>query len=215
MAFHDERCRDLFLVDAAVPAFMGTSKYDIEGLDLSDDHYTVEQNLVRNQYKALDDHGNTVLEGKQETFKLKEEFPFVDGNGETVFTINAQQIRDYEGQYVLTDARSGDDIVVLDHEYSLLEQITGATWTIRDAETDAELAEITSRKFVGLFRRGLLGNLIPHHYEITDADGGHVGSISGQLSMKDRYDVRIDDASTVPREPVVAAAMVIDAIEGN
>ncbi|WP_049891152.1 LURP-one-related/scramblase family protein [Natrinema versiforme] len=194
---------------------MGTSKYDIEGLDLSDDHYTVEQNLVRNQYKALDDHGNTVLEGKQETFKLKEEFPFVDGNGETVFTINAQQIRDYEGQYVLTDARSGDDIVVLDHEYSLLEQITGATWTIRDAETDAELAEITSRKFVGLFRRGLLGNLIPHHYEITDADGGHVGSISGQLSMKDRYDVRIDDASTVPREPVVAAAMVIDAIEGN
>jgi len=194
---------------------MGTSNYDIEGLDLADDHYTVEQNLVRNQYTALDERGNTVFEGKQKTFKLKEEFPFVDENGEDVFTIKAQQIRDYEGQYVLTDARSGEDVVVLDHEYSLLEQITGATWTIRDPETDAELAEITSRKFVGLFRTGLLGNLIPHHYEITDADGGHVGSISGQLSMKDRYDIEIDDASAVPREPVVAAAMVIDAIEGN
>ncbi len=194
---------------------MGTSNYDIEGLDLADDHYTVEQNLVRNQYTALDERGNTVFEGKQKTFKLKEEFPFVDENGEDVFTIKAQQIRDYEGQYVLTDARSGEDVVVLDHEYSLLEQITGATWTIRDPETDAELAEITSRKFVGLFRTGLLGNLIPHHYEITDADGGRVGSISGQLSMKDRYDIEIDDASAVPREPVVAAAMVIDAIEGN
>jgi uncharacterized protein YxjI len=190
-------------------------QYDIEGLDLSSDKYTVEQNLVRNQYTAMDDSGETVLQGKQETFKLKEEFPFVDENGEDVFTVTAQQIRDYEGQYVLRAARSGEDVVVLDHEYSLTEQITGATWTIRDPETDAELAEITSRRFVGLFRTGLLGNLIPHHYEITDADGGHVGTISGQLSLKDRYDIEIDDASSVPREPIVAAAMVIDAIEGN
>ncbi|QCC61789.1 hypothetical protein NP511_21835 [Natrinema thermotolerans] len=194
---------------------MEASNYDIEGLDLSADQYTVEQNLIRNQYTALDDRGNTVLEGKQKTFELKEEFPFVDADGDDVFTVTAQQIRDYEGQYVLTDARSGEDVVVLDHEYSLLEQIMGATWTIRDPETDAELAAITSRKFVGLFRTGLLGNLIPHHYEITDADGGHVGSISGQLSMKDRYDIEIDDASSVPRVPVVAAAMVIDAIEGH
>ncbi|WP_226043157.1 hypothetical protein [Natrinema sp. DC36] len=190
-------------------------QYDIQGLNLSSDHYTVEQSLVRNKYTAKDDSGNTVLQGKQETFKLKEEFPFFDQNGEDVFTVNAQQIRDYEGQYVLTEARSGEDIVVLDHEYSILEQIKGASWTIRDPETDAELAEISSRKFVGLFRRGLLGNLIPHHYEITDADGGHVGTISGQLSMKDRYDVNIEDTSSVPREPIVAAAMVIDAIEGN
>ncbi|WP_435551700.1 LURP-one-related/scramblase family protein [Natrinema sp. CGMCC1.2065] len=194
---------------------MEASNYDIKGLDLSADQYTVEQNLIRNEYRALDDRGNTVLEGKQKTFKLKEEFPFVDADGDDVFTVTAQQIRDYEGQYVLTDARSGEDVVVLDHEYSLLEQIMGATWTIRDPETDAELAAITSRKFVGLFRTGLLGNLIPHHYEITDADGGHVGSISGQLSMKDRYDIEIDDASSVPRVPVVAAAMVIDAIEGH
>ena len=194
---------------------MKTQTYDIGGLDLSDDHYTVEQNLVRNKYEAVDSSGNTVLKGKQQTFKLKEAFPFVDENGEEAFTVKAQQIRDYEGQYVLTDARSGEDIVVLDHEYSLLEQITGATWTIRDADTDAELAEITSRQFVGLFRTGLLGNLIPHRYEITDADGGHVGTIAGELSMKDRYEIEIEDASSVPREPVVAAAMVIDAIEGN
>ncbi|ELY72341.1 hypothetical protein C488_15062, partial [Natrinema pellirubrum DSM 15624] len=111
---------------------MEASNYDIEGLDLSADQYTVEQNLIRNEYRALDDRGNTVLEGKQKTFKLKEEFPFVDADGDDVFTVTAQQIRDYEGQYVLTDARSDEDVVVLDHEYSLLEQITGATWTIRD-----------------------------------------------------------------------------------
>mgnify|MGYP007131706559 CR=1 FL=1 len=194
---------------------MHTRTYDIPGVALTDDQYTVEQNIVRNKYKALDSSGNIVLKGKQETFKLKEEFPFVNADGEEVFTVKAQQIRDYEGQYVLSEAQTGETLVVLDHEYSITEQITGATWTIRDPGTDETLAKITSRKFVGLFRTGLLGNLIPHHYEITDADGGHVGTISGQLSMKDRYDIEIEDASAVPREPVVAAAMVIDAIEGN
>ncbi|ELZ13865.1 hypothetical protein C479_03431 [Halovivax asiaticus JCM 14624] len=194
---------------------MSTGRYGIDGLDLSDDTYTVEQNLVRNKYEALDASGETVLEGEQETFKLTEEFPFVDENGDAVCTVNAQQIRDYKGEYVLTDARSGDDIVVFEHEYSVLEQITGVTWNICDAESGSKLAEITSRKFVGLVRHGLLGNLIPHHYEITDVDGTQVGTISGRLSMKDRYDIQIADASTVSRELVVAAAILIDAIEGN
>jgi hypothetical protein len=57
--------------------------------------------------------------------------------------------------------------------------------------------------------------MIPHKYEITDVDGGHVGKITGQLSLKDRYDIIVDNASDVPKEPVVAAAMVIDAIQGN
>ena len=194
---------------------MTPAKYAIRGLTLSDDHYTVEQNLARNKYEALDDDGNTVLRAKQKAFKLKEEFPFVNGAGEDVFTVTAQQIRDYEGRYVLTEAETGDDVVVLDHEYSLLEQATGVTWKIRAADTDAVLAEITSRKVVGLFRTGLLGNLIPHKYTITDSEGTQVGTISGRFSMKDRYDVELHDTESVPRESVVAAAMVIDAIEGN
>mgnify|MGYP006276997857 CR=1 FL=1 len=194
---------------------MTAEKYALRGLDLSDDHYTVEQNLARNIYRALDDDGNTVLKAKQKAFKMKEEFPFTDGDGTELFTVKAQQIRDYEGRYVLTETQSDEAVVVLDHEYSLLEQATGVTWKVRDADTDAVLAEITSRKVVGLFRTGLLGNLIPHKYTITDADGTHVGTIAGHLSMKDRYDVEIADTESVPREAVVAAAMVIDAIEGN
>ena len=50
---------------------------------------------------------------------------------------------------------------------------------------------------------------------VTDADGGHVGRIEGQFSFRGRYEVPVDDASSVPKEPVVAAAMVIDAIQGN
>jgi uncharacterized protein YxjI len=187
--------------------------YDIRGVDLSEDRYTVEQSLVRNRYVAADGDGNVVLRGKQKMFKLKEEFPFTDGDGNEVFTVRAGGIIDVAGNYVLTDAQTGRDLVILDNDYSVLRD----TWKIRDAETEAKLAEITSRGALVTLARHYLpfGELIPHRYEITDRDGDHVGSIEGQLSLKDRYEVVIDDAGDVPREPVVAAAMIIDAIQGH
>ncbi|MFB6295407.1 MAG: LURP-one-related/scramblase family protein [Halobacteriales archaeon] len=188
------------------------SAYDISGLELTDDRYEVVQSLVRNKYKATDAAGNVVLRGKQKMFKLKEEFPFVDANGEDVFTVTAGGIVDVAGNYVLTDARTGEDVVVLDNDFSILRDV----WTVRDPD-GAKLAAITSRgALITLARHYLpLGVLIPHRYEITDPEGGHVGTISGKFSLRDRYEITIDDASDVPKEPIVAAAMVIDAIQNN
>ena len=186
---------------------------DIQGVDLTDDSYTVEQSLIRNKYAASDADGNTVLRGKQKMFKMKEEFPFTDGDGNEVFTVKAGGIMDVAGNYVLSDAQTGEDLVVLDNDFSIFQD----TWTIRDADTESKIAQIDSRgALVTLARHYVpLGTLIPHKYEITDADGGHVGNVNGQLSIKDRYEISIDDASEVPKEAVVAAAMVIDAIQGN
>jgi uncharacterized protein YxjI len=187
--------------------------YDISGVDLSDDRYVVEQSLIRNKYRALDATGNTVLKGKQKMLKMKEEFPFTDADGDEAFTVKAGGIIDVAGNYVLSDARTGEDLVILDNDYSLFQD----TWKIRDARTEAKLAEINSRGALVTLARHYVpfGGWIPHKYEITDLDGKHVGNISGQFSLRDRYEITIDDASTVPREPVVAAAMVIDAIQGN
>ncbi|AUG48322.1 hypothetical protein BVU17_12605 [Haloarcula taiwanensis] len=192
---------------------MGTSDYDIAGIDLSDDSYTVEQSLVRNKYKAMDAAGNVVLRGKQKMLKMKEQFPFVDANGDEVFQIKAGGIIDVAGNYVLTDSRTGEDIVILDNDYSIFQD----TWKIRDASTEAKLAEINSQGALVTIARNVVpfGGWIPHKYEITDQDGNHVGNIDGQFSLKDRYEITIDDASTVPKEPIIAAAMVIDAIQGN
>ena len=167
-----------------------SAEYDISGIELTDSQYTVIQNLVRNKYQALDAAGNTVLKGKQKLFKLKEEFPFTDGNGTDVFTVKASGIIDVAGDYVLADAQTGEELVILDNDFSVFHD----NWTIRDSEIRAALAEITSRGALTTVARNLLpfGELIPHKYEIT-----------------------IDDANSVPREPVVAAAMVIDAIQGN
>ena len=146
-------------------------------------------------------------------FKMKEEFPFTDGDGNDVFTVKPGGIIDVAGNYVLSDAQTGEDLVVLDNDFSIFQD----TWTIRDADTESKVAQIDSRgALVTLARHYVpLGTLIPHKYEITDAEGGHVGDVEGQLSIRDRYEITIDDASNVPKEAVVAAAMVIDAIQGN
>ncbi|WEL22813.1 hypothetical protein [Halorhabdus sp. BNX81] len=190
-----------------------TKSYDIEGIELTDDRYTVVQSLIRNKYRAEDEQGNVVLRGKQKLFKLKEKFPFVDADGEEVFTVTAGGILDVAGDYVLSDARTGEDIVILDNDYSIFQD----TWKIRDARTEAKLAEINSRGAMVTLARAYVpfGGWIPHKYEITDLDGDHVGRIDGELSLKDRYDIVIDDTSDVPKEPIVAAAMVVDAIQGH
>jgi uncharacterized protein YxjI len=187
--------------------------YDIKGIELTDDSYVVEQSLVRNKYKAMDKAGNVVIRGKQKMFKLKEEFPFVDADGNDVFTVKAGGIMDVAGNYVLTDAQTGEDVVILDNDYSILQD----TWKIRDARTEAKIAEINSQGALVTIARNVLpfGGWIPHKYEISDVDGNHVGNIDGQFSLKDRYEITIDDASSVPKEPIIAAAMVIDAIQGN
>jgi len=197
-----------------VPLHNERDEYDISGIELRDDSYTVVQGVIRNKYKALDDTGETVLRGKQELFKLKEKFPFVDGDDKEVFTVTASSIIDIAGDYILADAETDDPVVILDNDFSMLQD----TWTIRDPETNEALAEITSRGAAVTLARNLLpfGEVIPHKYEITDPQDAHVGDIDGQFTLlKDTYEVTIDDASSVPKEPVVAAAMVIDAIQGN
>lgn len=192
---------------------MNEKTYDIAGIDLDDDAYTVVQGWIRNTFKATDSNGTVVLRGKQKLLKLKEQFPFTDGEGNEVFEVKAGSVIDVAGNYVLTDSQTGTDLVILDNDYSVLQD----TWKIRDAETEAKLAEINSRGAVTTLLRNVVpfGHWIPHKYEITDADGDHVGAIDGRFSLRDTYEVSVDDASHVPTEPVVAAAMVIDAIQGN
>jgi len=115
-------------------------QYDISGIELDDDSYTVVQGVFRNKYKALDNAGTTVLRGKQELFKLKEKFPFVDADGEEVFQVTASSIIDIAGDYILSDAATDEPVVILDNDFSLLQD----TWTIRDPQTREALAEIDS-----------------------------------------------------------------------
>ncbi len=182
-------------------------------VDLPDEEYTVVQSLIRNKYKALDASGDVVLRGKQKMFKMKEEFPFVDGDGEEAFTVKAGGILDIAGDYTLVDAGTEEPVAVLDENFTLFHD----KWKIRDADGEEILATIESSSKLVSFLRHLVSifSLIPHSYDVETPDGEEIGTIAGQFSLKDTYEVTIGDTGDAPREAVVAAAMVIDAIEGN
>ncbi|MEZ3162879.1 hypothetical protein ABNG03_02175 [Halorubrum sp. RMP-47] len=187
--------------------------YDISTVDLDDDRYEVKQSLVRNKYAVSDSAGDVVLRGKQKLLKLKEEFPFVTGDGEDAFSVKAGGIVDIGGNYAIVDAGTGEEVVVLDEDYSIFVE----NWTVRDPDTGEALATIRSKNKLLSALRHVVGaaNLIPNKYEIFDAEGGHVGDIEGDFSMRDTYAVTIDDASDVPKEAVIAAACILDALENK
>ncbi|MDL0119279.1 MULTISPECIES: hypothetical protein [Halobacterium] len=187
--------------------------YDIAAVDLDGDSFEVRQALVRNKYDVRDADGEVVLKAKQKLFKLKEQFPFVTDDGDPAFTVAAGGILDIGGTYTIVDDTTGEDVVVLDEDYSLFAE----NWTIRDPDTGDALATIESRSTVLSALRHLIGvvNLVPNKYDIYDPEGRAVGAIEGQFSVKDTYTVTIDDARTIPKEGVVAAACVIDALENQ
>lgn len=190
-----------------------STAYDISTVDLRDDQYEVKQSVIRNKYVVRDSAGHVVLRGKQKLFKMKEEFPFVTGDDEEAFSVTAGGIMDIAGNYTITDAGTGEDVVVLDEDFSLFVE----NWTIRDPDTGEPLATIQSKnKLLSALRHLIsVANLIPNKYEIFDADGGHVGNIDGAFSLRDTYTVTVDDASDIPKEAVLAAACVLDALENQ
>ncbi|MFT4932909.1 MAG: hypothetical protein ACI91T_002810 [Natronomonas sp.] len=182
-------------------------------VDFADDRYTIEQTAVRNKYEVMDSGANTVLRGNHEMFELKDEIHFTDGDGNDVFTVEAEGAMDIAGDYLLRDSQTEETVVVLDNDFSFFQD----TWRIRDVDDQSVLAEINSRGALFTLARKLLpvGGWIPHKYEIADESGERAGSIEGQFSFKDRYEITIDEASSVPKEAIVAGAVVIDAIQGN
>ena len=190
-----------------------SSRYDISTLELNGDRYEVTQSLIRTKYVVRDSVGDVVLRAKQKLFKLKEEFPFVTGDGDEAFTVKASGILDVAGSYAIIDAGTGSEVVVLDEDFSLFSE----RWTVRDPESGAALATINSKsRFLSVLRHVLsAANLVPNNYEIRDADGDHVGDIEGKFSLRDAYTVTVDDASDVPKEAVVASACVLDALENK
>lgn len=192
-------------------------QYRPAALDLSGSQYTVEQTgrdeNFRPEYEARDVTGDTVFRGTYDMYQSGDDFPFVDDDGTELFTVTASGSLDVAGEYTVTDSHTGSEVFVLDNDLSLVRD----TWRIRDADDGSLLAEVTSRGTLVTVGRKLLpfGGWIAHEFEITDGEGDPIGSIEGEFAMFDQYEVSITDASSVPAEPLVIGAMVIDAVQAN
>lgn len=196
-----------------------TQQYELSAIDLSGSQYTVEQTgrdkNFRPEYEARDVAGNTIFRTTYQMYEGKDEFPFVDADDTEICLVKAIDTWDIAGDYLLTDSHTDEELVILDNDLSLLQD----TWRLRDVDDHSLLAEINSRGALITIARKLLpaGQGIAHKYDITDSEGNPVGSIEGEFALFDfdQYEITLTDTSSVPTEPVVIAAIVIDAIQGN
>ena len=192
-------------------------QYEIGSLGLSGSQYTVEQTGTdknfQPEYEARDVTGDTIFRCTHNMYEGNDSFPFVDTDGTELFTVEARGSWDIAGDYLLTDSKTGEDLVVLDNDFSLFQD----TWRIRDAEDESILAEITSRGGFYTVGRKLLpvGQWIGHKFTIRDEEGKSVGTIESGFAVFDQYEITISDTSSVPTDPVVAGTVVIDAIQEN
>jgi uncharacterized protein YxjI len=192
-------------------------QYEITALNLSGSQYTVEQTGTdknfQPEYEARDITGDTIFRCTHQMYEGNDTFPFLDTDGTELFTVEASGNWDIAGDYLLTDSQTGEELVVLDNDFSLFQD----TWRIRDAEDESVLAEINSRGALFTVGRKLLpvGQWIGHTFEITDAEGTAVGTIESGFAVFDQYEITISDSSSVPIDPIVAGTVVIDAIQGN
>lgn len=191
---------------------MSTHADVIGGVDLSGDRYVIKQSLVRNRYAVEDGDGDVVLRGKQKMLRMREEFPFTDPDGNVVFRVKAKNLLDIAGDYTLVDEASGEAVAVIEKQFTLFKHVyrirspDGDLWATIESESAIVMA---AKEFVGVL------GLLPHSYAITDANGKSMGSIHERFSLRDIFDVRVDDTGDVPREAIVAAACAIDALEDD
>ena len=182
----------------------------IGNIDLTDDEYEVIGGIVRRKWKVNDADGNLVLRAKQKLFRAKEEFPFVDADGDPVFRVKAQNVLDISGDYAVTNEADGEPIAILNKKFTLLKHV----WHINSPDGE-EWAVVESRSAFVQLMRSLVKylKLLPHKYTIETPEGESIGVIDGQLALKDKYEIKIDDAHDIPKEALVASAIAVDALE--
>lgn len=176
-------------------------------------HYEVRQKLgIRTRYNVYEgDAEEPFLTSKKKSFKLKEDFRFSDPeSGDDLFRVRADSVLDISTAYDIVDERTGEQVgavkrsvmSMFKHEYQLL-----------DPEGNL-VATVTEDSWIKAFLRRRVTTLLPFSYSIDAPDGTHVGDISEQFALRDKYDIDLASDDIDPRL-VVVGAVVIDAIEGN
>jgi len=196
-----------------------TQQYELSATDLSGSQYIIEQTgrdtNFRPEYEARDVVGDTLFHTTYQMYEDKDEFPFLDADGTEICRVKAIDTWDIAGDYLLTDSQTEEELVIFDNDLSLLQD----TWRLLDVDDQSILAEINSRGALLTLARKLLpaGQGIAHKYEITNSEGNSVGSIEGEFALFDfdQYEITLTDTSSIPTEPVVIGAIIIDAIQGN
>lgn len=196
---------------------------------LTGDRFVVDQ-LIRpmvNLYQvSTADETGTAVEPvafvRQARLKLREEIVFHADESQTreLFRFKARRAFDLGGRYDITEP-SGATIGVLENRFR--QSLLRSTWAVLDPGSEEERLLVQERSMPIAIVRRLWGFLplevpflFPYHFDLLE-DGGVVGSVERQRSLRDRYLLDLHDLppERLDRRVAVALAIALDALQSR
>lgn len=194
-----------------------------EQLDAADAFFVAERfKVVGDRYELSTvgrdrrSAGAPVARIDRAAFQARERLEALAPDGAQVFVIEAQQILDIGGRYVVTD---GAGVRIGELRKLFLASFVRSTWEVWDG-TGTLVATAQERSLaLALLRRSvdLLPAPIPYHFDIRGTDGTPIGSVRRLRTLRDRYVLELpgDPERLIDRRLGLALAVALDALQGR
>ncbi|WP_178915138.1 hypothetical protein [Natronomonas gomsonensis] len=184
----------------------------IANVDLTGSDYVIKRSLFRTEFRVYDDSGTLVLKTRRKRFEMRETFPLLDSSGRPAYDVEAGSVFEFAGDYTLTEAGTDDVIAVLERDCTSFKHV----WRVRSPDGDLWAVIESQRTLLDAARNVVeVIGWRPREYTITGPNGEAFGRLEGRFSLWDTHDLHVGDSGDAPKESLVAAAIAIDALEGN
>lgn len=158
--------------------------------------------------------GDPVARIDRPAFKARERLGAIAPDGGRIFDLEAQQILDVGGRYVVRDA-GGWRIGELRKLF--IASLVRSTWEVWDGAGKL-VATVQERSLpLALFRRfvDLVPIPIAYHFDVRSLDGTPIGTVRRLRTLRDRYVLELpgDPDRAIDRRLVLALAVALDALQ--
>lgn len=182
------------------------------------DQYRIRRKVFKilgASFHVYDSAERVVGFSKQAAFKLREDIRvFADeAMSQPLLTIRARQIVDFSAAYDVVDPTENRKVGAARRKG--FSSILRDSWELLD-ERDHPIATVREDSGGMAFVRRFLTNLVPQSYDVKDAAGKKYAQFSQRFNpFVYKLDVTLDSGCPLDRRLVLAAAVLVSAIEGR
>lgn len=149
---------------------------------------------------------------KQKMFSLKQDFNIIDENQEPVYKVDGEFFAIGRKLHIIDLSQNQEVAFVKQKVMSLMPQVDVFVHGQQVTSIRKKLTFFKQEYDVSDLGWKITGDIWAHDYEIFDAEGDHIASISRKyFAMSDSYEFSIDNEEVDPVY-VIAVVLAIDAV---
>lgn len=167
------------------------------------------------RFDILNRNGETVGVCQQKAFKLKEDLRIYTDSTQSQesLAIRSRSIIDFSAAYDVDDSRTGERLGTLQRKG--FTSILRDSWIVMDADGQ-QAGQLREDSWGKALLRRFLSNLIPQSFHLVTESGAELARFHQHFNpFRYSLDVEIEPDCSLPPMLIVAAGLLIAAIEGR